>query len=107
MTPSYRLDERIRRYFDQHPEVSREEFLLDAVRREIHVREQWDTDHRAGPVRRGHPGANHWSTARPAITAEDIRIHTWLNERLAVLHHERHGFWPRLRRFLFGNRLVR
>jgi len=43
----------------------------------------------------------------PPRRAEDIRIQAWLTERLAVLHYERHGLWPRLRRFLFGNRLVR
>jgi hypothetical protein len=37
------------------------------------------------------------------LSAEDIRIHAWLTERLAVLHRERHGLWPRLRRFLSGH----
>jgi hypothetical protein len=46
------------------------------------------------------------SADRSALTAEDIRIHAWLTERLMLLHHERRGFWPRLRRFLFGNRQV-
>jgi hypothetical protein len=41
---------------------------------------------------------------RPPLTAEDIRIHAWINERLAVLHRERHGLRARLRRFLPGNR---
>jgi len=45
------------------------------------------------------------STVRPPLSAEDIRMHTWLIERLAALHFERHGLWPKLRRFLFGNRL--
>jgi hypothetical protein len=48
-----------------------------------------------------------WSTARRPLSAEDIRVHAWLSQRLAVLHHERHGLWPKLRRFLCGNRLVR
>jgi hypothetical protein len=29
-----------------------------------------------------------------------------LSERLAVLHYERHGLWPKLRRLLLGNRLI-
>jgi len=107
MPPSNRLAERVRHYFDQHPEVSREEFLLDAVRREIHAREPRETGNGARPARREGQGTNRWSTARPPLSAEDIRIHAWLNERLAMLHHERHGLWPKLRRFLFGNRLVR
>jgi len=80
LPPANRLVMRVRNYLDQHPKVSREEFLVDAVR---------------------------WSAARPRLTAEDLRLHAWLAERLAVLHYERHGLWPRLRRFLFANRLVR
>jgi hypothetical protein len=101
------LAERVRHYFDQHPEVYREEFLLEAVRREIHFREQRATGNGAGPVRRQGQRTNRWSTARPPLSAEDIRIHAWLTERLAVLHYERYGLWPKLRRFLLGNRLVR
>ena len=40
---------------------------------------------------------------RPPLTAEDLRIHAWINERLAALYRERHGPWAKLRRFLFGN----
>jgi hypothetical protein len=41
---------------------------------------------------------------RPPLTAEDLRIHAWINERLAALHRERHGPWAKLLRFLFGSR---
>ena len=41
---------------------------------------------------------------RPPLTAEDLRIHAWINERLAALHQERHGLWAKVRWFLFGNR---
>jgi hypothetical protein len=102
--PANRLAERVHQYFDRHPEASRKEFLLDAVRREIHFREQRDTGHGAGLARRGSQGASRWSTARPQLSAEDIRIHVWLIERLAVLHDERHRRWLKLPRFLFGNR---
>jgi hypothetical protein len=105
--PVNRLVERVRRYFDQHPELARGKFLPAAVPREIDVREQRETDNGAGSARREGEGANQWSTARPPLSAEDIRIHAWLIERLAVVHYERHGLWPKLRRFLFGNRLVR
>jgi hypothetical protein len=40
---------------------------------------------------------------RPPLTAEDLRIHAWITERLAVLHRERHGLWANLRRFLLGD----
>jgi hypothetical protein len=43
-----------------------------------------------------------WTRARPGhrqpLTEEDLRIHAWLNERLAVVHYERHGLWPRANR---------
>jgi hypothetical protein len=107
MPPSKRLDERLRRYFDRHPEVSRQEFLLKALWGEIHFREQREPGNAVGPGRRERAGTTRWSTARPPLTAEDIRIHAWLTERWAVLHHERHSLWPKLRRLLFGNRLVR
>jgi hypothetical protein len=42
--------------------------------------------------------------ARPGqwrrLTEEDMGIHAWLNERLAVLRYERHGLWPRAKRLL-------
>jgi hypothetical protein len=85
--PDSPLAQRVRHYFEQQPEVAREEFLLEAVRRGIHFR-------------------NTESTTRPSLSAEDIHLHAWLTERLAMLHYERHGLWPKLRRFLFDNRLV-
>jgi hypothetical protein len=45
-----------------------------------------------------------WTRSRPGhrlpLTDEDIRIHAWLNGRLAALHYERHGVWPRANRLL-------
>ena len=105
--PGNRLATRIRHYFDQHPELVRETFLLDAARREIDFREQRETVNGAGPAWRDGKRTNRWSTARTPLSAEDIRLHNWLTERLAVLDYERHGLWPRLRRFLFGNPLGR
>ena len=37
---------------------------------------------------------------RQPLTEEDIRIHAWINERLALLHYERYGLWPRANRLL-------
>lgn len=87
------LAERVRGYFERHPDVAPERFLVAAVGRELRRRESLE----AGPR----------SAGRRPLTAEDIRIHVWLTERLAALHRERHGFGPRLRRFFLGNRLVR
>jgi hypothetical protein len=38
----------------------------------------------------------------PRPTEDDLRQVAWLNERLVILHRERHGLWARLRQFLFG-----
>jgi hypothetical protein len=43
---------------------------------------------------------------RPPLTAEDLRIHAWINERLAVLQRERHGLGAKVRRFLVGIRPI-
>jgi hypothetical protein len=102
--PLNRLSERVRHYFDQHPEDSREEFLLEAVWREIHFHEPRETGNGAGRVPWEGAWTSNWSAARLPRSAEDIRIHAWLAERLAALHYERYGLWPKLRRFLFGNR---
>jgi hypothetical protein len=83
------LAARFRQFFDQHSEASRQERLPDAYRRDLNAR-----------------ALDRWSP-RPPLTEEDIRLHAWLAERLAVVNYEKHGLWPRLRRFLLGNRLVR
>jgi hypothetical protein len=105
--PVNRLAERVRHYFDLHPEIARENFLLDALSKEIDYHEQREVGDEAGRARREGKGTNRWSTVRPQLSAEDIRLHAWLTERLAVLHYERQGLWPKLRRLLFGNRLGR
>jgi hypothetical protein len=78
--------------------------LLEAVQREIYFREQRETGTGAGHGSQTRRGPGRRFSARPVLSAEDIRIHAWLTERLAMLHYERHGLWPRLKRFLFGNR---
>jgi hypothetical protein len=103
LPPANWLARRVRYYFDQHPEVSRQEFLLEAVRREIHFREQKE----ARRARRQRARAGRLSFIRPPLSAEDLRLHALLSERLAALHYERHGLLPKLRRLLFGNRLAR
>ena len=100
------LAERLRHYFDQHPEVRRDEFVREALRREISFREHHEAGYGRRPGCRDNPGHGRWSTVRRPPTAEAIRLHAWLSDRLAALHYERHGLWPKLRRFLFGNRLA-
>jgi hypothetical protein len=50
-SPINPLVERVRHYFDQHPEASQEEFLLAALRKEIRVREQPEKENEAGLAR--------------------------------------------------------
>jgi hypothetical protein len=87
--PNYRLP------FDQSIPERRVNYLGEAVRHYF--------DQQQGLARE----TNVLETVRPRLNAEDIRLHTWLFERLAAVHYERHGLWPRLRRLLFDNRLVR
>jgi hypothetical protein len=103
--PINRLAERVRDYFLQHPEFDLETFL-EAVRREIDFRQQRETTNGDESARREWEGTNRWSTARLTMSAEEIRMHAWLTERLAALHQEQR-LWPKVRRLLFGNRLVR
>ena len=105
--PVKALAARVPHYFDRPPRVSREEFLLETLQREIHFRAHKEPGRGAALARPQAQPPSRRCTARPPLSAEDIRIHAWLTERLAMLHYERHGLWPKLRRFLFGNRLVR
>jgi hypothetical protein len=41
---------------------------------------------------------------QPPLTAEDLRIHAWINERLALLHRERNSLWAKVSRLLLWNR---
>ena len=81
------LVERVRHYFARHPEVRQEEFLLEAVGRELRFCEQRE-------AKRG--------AARQPRSAAGIHVQAAVAERLAVIHYERHALWPRVRRFLAG-----
>jgi hypothetical protein len=48
--------------------------------------------------------ATHVLDYRLPLTAQDLRIHAWINQRLAVLQRERNSPWAKVRRFLLGNR---
>jgi len=94
------LAERLSHYFDRHPEVSREEFFLEAVRREIHFCEQREARRKSIALRRsGEVTDDERPAAGRMRSAEEIRIQAALAQRLAVFHYERHGIWPRVRRF--------
>jgi hypothetical protein len=36
--------------------------------------------------------------SQPQPTAEDIRIHSWINERLAVINRERNSIWAKVKK---------
>src|SRR5262249_39800577 len=98
-----RRTERVGHDLSKHPEAYREEFLLVALRRTIYLSEQQEAGNGPRPARREDQRPSRGSGIRLRPTAKDIRLHAWLSERLAVLHHERHSLWRKLRRFLFGN----
>lgn len=104
--PAKPLVKRIHQYFVQHPEVSREEFLSHAVRSEILFREHAETTHRPGAVGRASDKPKLRPVVRPP-SEEDIRLSGLLAQRLAALHYERYGLWPKFRRFLSRNGGVR
>jgi hypothetical protein len=44
----------------------------------------------------------HVIDSRPPLTAEDIRIHAWINGRLAVIHRERPSLWAKIKRAMLS-----
>ncbi len=98
------LAQRVRHYFHEHPEITREQFLLEAVWREIRLCEQREASGKTVAAQGGSEGTGRWRDAMRPQSAEDLRQRASLAERLALLHYERHGLWPRVRRFLAGLR---
>lgn len=45
----------------------------------------------------------HVIDSQPPPTAQDIRIHAWINERLAVLDRERNSLWAKIKRTIFSS----
>jgi hypothetical protein len=39
---------------------------------------------------------------RPTLTPEDLRIHAWISQRLALFRRVQNSLWAKVRRFLFG-----
>jgi hypothetical protein len=42
-----------------------------------------------------------------APTTNNLAFHVALADRVAALHHQRHGRWPKIKNFLLNNRLTR
>ena len=102
--PASYLAEPVRRYLHRYLELSREVLLRNAVRRANNFRGGMDKGNGPWHARLEGLEISPRSAYRPSLSEEDIRIHAWLNERLAALRHERRGRWSKIRRFLFGNR---
>jgi len=101
-----RLSQRLAHYFDRHPELSREQFLLDALQREVTVREQRD---RWYGFRYAHATDRKTSTRSAygqELTNLDSRIHDLLSERLSKLRRRPRGLWPRIQRLLGVSRFA-
>jgi hypothetical protein len=96
-----RLVGRVSDFFNQHPSVEREEFLLDAVRREIDFLERAENSP-AGNTRAGRRNAGKWTTAYRPLNPEDLRTGAEVAQRVAALHYERYGLWPKIRRMFRG-----
>lgn len=39
---------------------------------------------------------------RPPLTEKDVRIHAWINDRLAAIHRERHSLRAKVSWLIFG-----
>ena len=102
--PAGAVVEHVRNYFNHHPEIDREQFLLEAVQREIRFCEQ--NEIKSSTIAARGDGDCRWSTAWRPPSAQDIRkgirAQASLAQRLAMIQYERHGLWPRVRRFLGG-----
>ena len=85
----HELGERIERYFRVHPQASREAFLLHAVWRELADRQRQDQATHEAKV----------DEAQLRRCEEIVDQCALVAMRLAELNYQRHGLWPRVRRF--------
>jgi hypothetical protein len=92
------LRARLQRYFDGHPEVSPRDFFVQAVQREIGVRERLDGAESSLLGREEAPRSV-WLSRASTASDEAVRLHTWLNERLLAVSRERQSVWGRTRQF--------
>jgi hypothetical protein len=91
---------RIHSFLRRHPEISQEEFLLDAVQNELGLLEQKEVRRVTSPhVSQRAPVVRKIS---PALDEQFVDRVATITERLAKLHDQRYGVWPQMRRFLFG-----
>jgi hypothetical protein len=99
-----RLDLDAERFGDVHEEAvqpraaSRQQSFTQRMMIDAYFRELQAATSKPGRARKNNLLA--MRSHRTPPTAEDIRIHAWLSDRLAALDRNRSGLWPRLLRFL-------
>jgi hypothetical protein len=89
-----RLAERARAYLADHPEERPDQLFLEAIDHELDRRQAgWDgaACEPAWPVPASQP-----------VTEEDVRVHLWLNGRLAEVSRRQRGWWRSALDFLSG-----
>jgi hypothetical protein len=101
------LRARVLRYLHEHPQASWQEFLRDAIQNEIARRETSMLATEWGDARWGSRGTSRWTYHRHRLTADDIRIHLWLRERLALLHGKRPSWRRKAGRILAHIPMIR
>jgi hypothetical protein len=105
--PAHRLKHRLENYFHEHPQVTREDFLLAALEKEMDSRtadtvlRTWAAN--ARPLPRG---SSRWQAARGPRTTSDTRLHAWLAERVLVLDRRRNSWREKLRYVLSRNPMI-
>jgi len=91
---------RVHSFFRRHPEISRNEFLLDAVKNELGLLEKQETCQAV--VSRTSPQARRLPQNNQVPDEQFVNRVAAVTERLARLHDQRYGLWPQVRRFFFG-----
>ena len=91
--------------FEAHPEVSRQEFLLHALERELADRRgpKLSPWHRAAAV--GEIPMGHLNSGAKRPTDLELRAAGMLAMRAMAIHRRRYALWPRLQRLVKGGRM--
>jgi hypothetical protein len=89
-------------FFQRHPEVSRQDFLMHAIKSELVYRQRRDTTPWPRTTHAGKAWAASAAAHRTRPTVEERRGEDLVAERLMALNYQRHGLWPLIHRFLTG-----
>jgi hypothetical protein len=87
---------------DRHHGVSLEAFMQEALQNQLNSQAVYEEVHGLWVARPEDRRASPRPVHRSLVTEEDIRVHAWLNERLASLQRERQSLWSRIVRVFLG-----